>query len=132
MKAGKLPARLWPPAPKLVSVISHPSRAGRKLGHFPCRRGDSLQSSQPSAEFAVFLRENLVGTRTTESQHGRGWKGPLWVTQPNPLPKQGHPEQAAQDHVQVGLEYLHRISPKCTLKVYFAVAILTGKMGSPY
>ena len=33
----------------------------------------------------------------TASQHGRGWQGPLWVTQPNPLPKQGHPEQAAQD-----------------------------------
>ena len=42
----------------------------------------------------------------TESQHGRGWQGPLWVTQSNPLPKQGHPEQAAQDLVQVGLEYL--------------------------
>jgi len=46
--------------------------------------------------------------RITESQHGRGWKGPLWVTQPNPLPQQGHPEQAAQDLVQVGLEYLQR------------------------
>jgi len=32
-----------------------------------------------------------------ESQDGRGWQGPLWVTQSNPLPKQGHPEQAAQD-----------------------------------
>ena len=39
----------------------------------------------------------------TESQNGRGWKGPLWVTQPNPLPKQGHPQQAAQDHIQGGL-----------------------------
>ena len=29
----------------------------------------------------------------TESHNVRGWKGPLWVTQPNPLPKQGHPEQ---------------------------------------
>ena len=27
---------------------------------------------------------------------------------PTPLPKQGHTEQAAQDHVQVGLEYLQR------------------------
>jgi len=27
---------------------------------------------------------------------------------PTPLPKQGHPEQAAQDRVQVGLEYLQR------------------------
>ena len=35
----------------------------------------------------------------TESQNGGGWKGPLWVTQCNPLPKQGHPEQAAQDQV---------------------------------
>ena len=25
---------------------------------------------------------------------------------PTPLPKQGHPEQAAQDLVQAGLEYL--------------------------
>jgi len=27
---------------------------------------------------------------------------------PTPLPKQGHPEQVAQDLVQVGLEYLQR------------------------
>ena len=33
----------------------------------------------------------------TESQKVGGWQGPLWVPQPNPLPKQGHPEQAAQD-----------------------------------
>jgi len=45
---------------------------------------------------------------TSESQNGRGWKGPLGVTQPNPLPKQGHPEQVAQDLVQAGLEYLQR------------------------
>ena len=44
----------------------------------------------------------------TEPQNGRGWKGPLWVTQPNPLPKQGHPQQAAQHHGQAGLEYLQR------------------------
>jgi len=31
--------------------------------------------------------------KITESQNGRGWKGPLWVTQSNPLPKLGHPEQ---------------------------------------
>jgi len=44
----------------------------------------------------------------TESQNVRGWKGPLWVTQSNPLPKQGHPEQVAQHRVQAGLEYLQR------------------------
>jgi len=27
---------------------------------------------------------------------------------PTPLPKQGHPEQAAQDRVQVGFKYLQR------------------------
>jgi len=27
---------------------------------------------------------------------------------PTPLPKQGHPEQVAQDLIQVGLEYLQR------------------------
>ena len=44
----------------------------------------------------------------TESQNGRGGQGPLWVTQLNTLPKQGHPEKAAQDLVQAGLEYLQR------------------------
>jgi len=48
------------------------------------------------------------GSKGSESQNGQGWKGPLWVTQPNPLPKQGHPQQAAQHRVQVGLEYLQR------------------------
>ena len=43
----------------------------------------------------------LQNHRIPESQHGRGWQGPLWVPQPNPLPKQGHPEQAAQDLMPV-------------------------------
>jgi len=42
----------------------------------------------------------------TESQKGRGWQGPLWVTQPNPLLKQGHLQQAAEDLVQAGLARL--------------------------
>jgi len=48
------------------------------------------------------------GIIESESQNGGGWQGPLWVTQPNPLPKQGHPEQAAQHRVQAGFEYLQR------------------------
>ena len=51
---------------------------------------------------------SLASNSVTESQNGRGWQGPLWVTHPNPLPKQGHPEQAAQHLVQAGLEYLQR------------------------
>ena len=65
-----------------------------------------------SARFlAMKLAQHRLGLKTqacTESQNVRGWQGPLWVTQPNPLPKQGHPEQAAQDLVQAGLEYLQR------------------------
>jgi len=37
-----------------------------------------------------------------------GLEGTLGDPPPNPLPKQGHPEQAAQGHVQAGLEYLQR------------------------
>ena len=52
----------------------------------------------------VLLADSYIASplRITESQHGRGWQGPLWVTQPNPLPKQGHPEQGAQDRGQTG------------------------------
>ena len=40
-----------------------------------------------------------------ESQNpsmGGGWEGPLGIPQPNPLPKQGRPEQAAQHRGQGG------------------------------
>ena len=50
----------------------------------------------------------FCGYRITESQNGRGWKGPLWVTQSNLLLKKAHLQQAAQDLVQVGLGYLQR------------------------
>ena len=53
--------------------------------------------------------KGLQRHRITESQNGRGWKGPLCVIQSNrPLLKQGLLQQAAQDLVQVGLEYLQR------------------------
>ena len=38
----------------------------------------------------------------------QGLEGTFGITQPNPLPKQGHPEQAAQHRGQAGLEYLQR------------------------
>ena len=60
----------------------------------------------PAHHFEILLHD--ISRIVTESQNVRGWKGPLWVTQSNPLPKQGHPEQAAQDRVQAGLEYLQR------------------------
>ena len=45
--------------------------------------------------------------KITESQNGRGWNSAGHPVQP-PRPKQGHLQQAAQDLVQAGLEYLQR------------------------
>ena len=59
-------------------------------------------------DFRVTENELCHCFQFTGSQTGQGWKGPLWVTQSNTLPKQGHPEQTAQDLVQAGLEYLQR------------------------
>jgi len=47
-----------------------------------------------------------MGTIFTESQNVRGWKGPLWLTQSNPLPK--------QDHLQQGL---HRTVSRRVLNI---------------
>jgi len=53
-----------------------------------------------------------MGKRTrSESQNHRMFgvgRDLCGSSSPIPLPKQGHPEQAAQDRVQVGLEYLQR------------------------
>jgi len=55
------------------------------------------------------LLVRLVGIfKRGESPNGMGWKGPLWVIQSNPLPKQDLLQQAAQDWIQTGLEYLQR------------------------
>ena len=43
-----------------------------------------------------------------ESQNGRGWKGPLWVTQSNPPAKAGSPTAGCTGPCQAGLEYLQR------------------------
>ena len=48
----------------------------------------------------------MTNLNFTESQNVQGWKGPLWVISSKPLPKQGHLQQAAQDRVQAGLEFL--------------------------
>jgi len=51
-----------------------------------------------SAAYRITQNHSMVGV-------GRDLCG---SSSPTPLPKQGHPEQAAQDHVQAGLEYLQR------------------------
>ena len=57
----------------------------------------------PAVHLSHDKSRNLFGAinhRITESQNGRGWKGPLWSSSPPPLPKQGLLQQAAQDLVQ--------------------------------
>jgi len=58
----------------------------------------------------IFIYPVQQGTFTESQNHrtlgvGRDLCG---SSSPTPLPKQGHPEQAAQDVVQAGLEYLQR------------------------
>jgi len=97
-------------------------RQNRQLPGGAVGRGSSSPSversctrlSLPGTAQAVELCAVCWKGRGSQNQSGGGWKGPLWVTQPNPLPKQGHPEPAAQHRVQAGLEYLQRrrISPE--------------------
>ena len=61
----------------------------------------SIFASSPADSLCnAFLDQ--VGAAVTESQNGQGWKGPMWVIWSNALPKQGHPEPAAQQRVQGG------------------------------
>ena len=41
--------------------------------------------------FFLTMRVFAPNPRITESQNGRGWKGPLWVTQPTPPAEAGSP-----------------------------------------
>jgi len=61
--------------------------------------------------FFPFLFHEFESSLVTEAQNNRmvGLERVLWrSSSPTPLPKQGHLEQAAQDPVQAGLEYLQR------------------------
>ena len=81
-------------------------RCWEKLSFTLCRERGLVNACLQILKYWSFGISDFY--RITESQNVRGWQGPLWVTQPNPLPKQGHPEQAAQDLVQAGVEYLQR------------------------
>ena len=58
--------------------------------------GGSGRSSLNEPRTILYLqpRSSRIRKHFTESQHVRDWKGPLWVTQSKPLPKQGHLQQA--------------------------------------
>ena len=61
----------------------------------------TIMTSGSCCLLAVFLHTRAASEYDvrepfyTQSQNGRGRQALLWVTQSNPLPKQGHPEQAA-------------------------------------
>jgi len=102
----------------LLEAPEWPQRRGIALTC--CRKDEALGQSltQPEQDSAVpvptVLHRGMVriwGGKKTESQNhriagvGRDLCG---SSSPTPLPKQGHPQQAAQDRVQAGLEYLQR------------------------
>ena len=115
--------------PQSNSCIESQNHSGWKSP--PTSSSPTVNPSNPCVYFfLVGGRVNIVGLainvirssssllqtrgqqRITELQNVRGWQGPLWVPQPNPLPKQGHPEQAAQHRVQAGLESPEKETPQ--------------------
>jgi len=96
------------PAPLLAARLPHPIRGqgqpraagwdllspGGEPGRAPRAPPDSGSSPQRGRDGTKphqhKHRTRLSLHRFTESQNVQGWQGPLWVTQPNPLPKQGH------------------------------------------
>jgi len=62
-------------------------RAEMRARAQPGTTSDPTSSDDREARQDGFYRDN----RITESQHGRGWKGPLWVIQSNPPAEAGSP-----------------------------------------
>lgn len=69
-----------------------------------CRRGCGVQHCL--CYTTVFPALLLLGLVITEPQTAWGWKRPLDVTWYNPLLKQGHLQQVAQDYVWLAFGYL--------------------------
>ena len=67
----------WEKPPELIEPIALPKSAAGPA------------SSLTSFLYAVVSESQ--NHRITESQNGRGWKGPLWVTQSNPPAEAGSP-----------------------------------------
>jgi len=76
-------------------------------GRAPVAAGPGAESSVASSPAHMLFRTPLAtrGSRITECS---GLEGTSGSSSPTPLPKQGCLQQAAQDLVQVGLEYLQR------------------------
>ena len=91
--------------PSQTCLGEHPSGPGTLLFFLAANSNDHIL---PSGDDVFFL---WVPALCVSSQNHRvvGVGRDLWKSSsPNPLPKQGHLQQAAQDHVEAGLEYLQR------------------------
>jgi len=77
----------------------------------PCCAGGGDPQSLLVSFAWVAVEGTAAQLRFTESQNHRMFevgRDPCGSSSPTPLPKQGHLQQAAQDLVQPGLEYLQR------------------------
>ena len=83
------------PAARLTQRV-HGHRGEHRCVPLPAKSFAAVRSQGAPQEISHRCLE------IADSQNGGGRKGPLWVTQSNPLPKQGHPEQAAQDLRKAG------------------------------
>ena len=103
-----LPAPEGSPGPWAGARASRPAPGTevKSQGFHPHPRCCAGSGPGAAASLVGALLGNSRGQ--SQSQNVWGWQGPLWVTQPNPLPKQGHLHQAVEDLVQAGLEYLQR------------------------
>jgi len=66
-----------------MQFLEHASKNNQRLEIKP-RQRSTAQGIASSVRHPAKSTSSI-----TEPQNGRGWQGPLWVTQPNPLPKQG-------------------------------------------
>jgi len=100
------------------------------LGNSKCRKIEEKGDKKGQSVYALGNAQHLI-SRVTESQNYRtaGVGRELWrPSSPTPLLKQGHLQQAAQDPVQAGLEYLQRRRLQTSLGSLFQGSVtLRGK-----
>ena len=87
LEAGIAPHTLEDTFPGILKVFAAAVSAGGKTSLLSLEENQGAISVILSPTHFSFpdIIVSLSSSAFTESQHGQGWKGPLWVTQPNPL-----------------------------------------------
>ena len=98
VKWNLIPRKLNSPSPSETFILIPPQPlppAGHSAGaHVECGFASTRKEALPGDELppaATTAAAHAPSNHLTESQHGRGWKGPLWVTQSNPPAEAGSP-----------------------------------------